>query len=189
MSSNIRVARICQHCGVTFEAKTTVTKFCSDPCGKRAYKANLRKHKVERSQRETKIIKDKPLEDLKAKEFLTVRDVALLLNSSKQTVYNLINSGIIHAVNIKVKKTLIKRSEIDNLFNLPEVVPVAKMEPKVKQLNENECYSMSEIQTKFGVSDKALYNLIKRNNVPKFQRGKYVYASKKIIDELLAAKN
>lgn len=86
MSSNIRVTRICQYCGMGFDAKTTVTKYCGDPCAKRAYKATLRKEKVEKSNKETKVIKEKPIENLKAKEFLTVRDAATLLNSSRQTV-------------------------------------------------------------------------------------------------------
>ena len=138
MSSNIRVSRICQHCGMGFEAKTTFTKYCGDPCAKRAYKAALRKQKVEKSNKETKAIKEKPIENLKAKEFLTVRDAATLLNSSRQTVYNLINSGNIHALNIKLKKTLVRRSEIDKLFNLPEVVPAPKDKPKIKDTKVDE---------------------------------------------------
>ena len=57
-----------------------------------------------------------PIEELKAKEFLTVRDMAKLLNCSIRTAYNLINRDLIKAVNISERKTLIKRSEIDKLF-------------------------------------------------------------------------
>ncbi|WP_431218056.1 hypothetical protein ACQ86N_02235 [Puia sp. P3] len=38
MSSNIRLKRVCEHCGKVFTAKTTVTKFCSDECAKKNYK-------------------------------------------------------------------------------------------------------------------------------------------------------
>jgi len=117
MSSNIRVTKICQYCGKDFEARTTVTKCCSDLCAKMFYKQKQWALKVEAATTETKRIKAKPIEDLKAKEFLTVREVAKLLNSSRQTVYEMINKGSLKAVNLKVKKTTVKRSEIDKLFN------------------------------------------------------------------------
>lgn len=117
MSSKIRLNRICQHCGNEFEARTTVTKYCGDNCAKRAYKVRQREAKIEVSNIETAKFASKPLEDIKAKEFLTVRDVATLLNSSRQTVYSLISSGSIKAVNIAQRKTIIKRSEIDKLFH------------------------------------------------------------------------
>lgn len=107
MSSNIKVSRICQFCGNEFEAKTTVTKFCSHKCSQRGYKAALRNKKVELSNQEVKAVKNAPYEHIKVKEFLTVKDAAALLNSSKQTIYNLINAGSIKASNIKLKKTLI----------------------------------------------------------------------------------
>lgn len=116
MSSNIRVQRICQHCGDEFEARTTVTKYCGDSCAKKAYKVRKRNEKIEASNQATSRIRIQPLEEIKAKEFLTVKDAAKLLNCCRQTVYTLINSGTLKAVNIKVKKTLIKRSEIDRLF-------------------------------------------------------------------------
>lgn len=116
MSSNIRLIRICQFCGKEFEAKTTVTQCCSDKCSKRWYKKKKQNEKVEASNVETKRIIMKPLEDIKAKEFLTVRDVAKLLTCSRQTIYNLINNGTLKATNLARKKTLVKRSEIDKLF-------------------------------------------------------------------------
>jgi excisionase family DNA binding protein len=116
MSSNIRVNRICQYCRKEFEARTTVTKTCSDYCAKRLYKQKHKQAKIEKSDAEVKVIKLKPIEDLKAKEFLTVKDLSKLLNCSIRTTYYLIANGNIKAVNIAKRKTLIKRSEIDKLF-------------------------------------------------------------------------
>lgn len=116
MSSNIRVQRICQHCGKSFEARTTVTKHCGQSCASRAYKVRLRNKKVERSQTETKAIENRPLEEIKSKEFLTVRDVAKLLSSSRQTVYSLIDAGTLKAFKLTDRKTLIRRADIDKLF-------------------------------------------------------------------------
>jgi len=117
MSSNIEVQRICQHCGKEFTARTTVTQYCGDDCAKRAYKARQRAARIEVSNKETLHIKIKPIEEIKAKEFLTVRDVATLLNCSVRSVYYYINSGNIKAVNLGERVTRVKRSDIDKLFN------------------------------------------------------------------------
>jgi excisionase family DNA binding protein len=116
MSSNIQVQRICQHCGKEFTARTTVTKYCSDDCAKRAYKQRVKVSKIEASNSETQRIKNRPVEEIKAKEFLTVTQVSKLLNCSRQNVYKLINSGKLKATNLLLKKTLVKRSDIDKLF-------------------------------------------------------------------------
>lgn len=116
MSSNIQVQRICQHCGNEFTARTTVTQYCGDTCAKRAYKARLKNSKIENSNKETVRIKTKPIEELKAKEFLTVKDVASLLNCSLRSVYYQIESGNIKAVNLGQRITRIKRSELDRIF-------------------------------------------------------------------------
>lgn len=116
MSSNIRIQRICLHCNKEFTAKTTVTKYCSDRCAKWAYKARQKTEKIEESNKETRQIVSMPFDVIQAKEYLTVLDAAKLLTCSRQTIYSLINAGRIKATNIKVKKTLIKRTEIDRLF-------------------------------------------------------------------------
>lgn len=187
MSSNIKITRVCRHCGNEFEAKTTVTKFCSLQCARRAYKAALKKDKIAKSNNEVRSVRQAPIELLKAKEFLTVRDVATLLNSSRQTVYNLINAGQIKASNIKLKKTLIKRSEIDRLFaagDEPPEIPDIQKDIKIEA-----CYHMSEILQKYTISEKALYDLIKRNEIPKLKKGKFSYVPKSKIDQLLNPKN
>ena len=38
MSSNIRINRICKHCGEVFVAKTFKTQFCSHSCNSKEYK-------------------------------------------------------------------------------------------------------------------------------------------------------
>ena len=116
MSSKIKITRICQYCGNEFTAKTTVTRCCSDNCAKRFYKLRQKELKIEKSNQETNNIRLRPVEELKQKEFLTVRDVSKLLSCSIRTTYNLISNGNIKAVNISKRKTLIKRSEIDRLF-------------------------------------------------------------------------
>ncbi|NQU88476.1 MAG: helix-turn-helix domain-containing protein [Mariniphaga sp.] len=115
MSSNIKVQRFCQHCNSEFTARTTVTKYCSDNCAKRAYKARMRAEKIEVSEKETTKIITQPIEILKAKEFLNVKETAILLGCSIRTVYRLIDKGIINAVNLGERITRIKRSDLNSL--------------------------------------------------------------------------
>lgn len=113
MSSKMRLNKICQYCGKEFEARKTTSKSCSDQCAKMLYKSRQRSEKIEATKAETLAIKS---EVLKAKEFLTVRDVATLLNCSVRTVYYYIGNGNIKAVNLGQRFTRVKRSDIDKLF-------------------------------------------------------------------------
>ena len=116
MSSNIRVQKICEYCGNEFTARKTVSRTCSDNCAKRLYKQKQRAEKIAITDKQTLIIKTKPIEEIKAKEFLTVRDLSKLLSCSIRTAYRIIENGNIKAVNLAQRKTIIKRSEIDKLF-------------------------------------------------------------------------
>lgn len=180
MSSNIEIERICQHCNKDFIAKTTVTRYCSDHCSKRGYKARKRAEKISVSVAEIQQIRQKPIEDLKAREFLTVMQVSKLIGCSKQNVYKLINTGKLKATNILIKKTIVKRSEIDKLFEAKEKVKPTQLKP----LDIAECYTISEVQEKFKISQSAFQNIMKRNNIQKMQKGKFVYVPKVIINDI-----
>lgn len=115
MSSNIQVQRICQHCGKEFTARTTVTQYCSDACAKRAYKAKKRLERVEGSNKETQRVRNKPMEDLKAKDFLTISETCELLSLSRWTIWRAIKNEELKAAKIG-RRTLIRRSDLDILF-------------------------------------------------------------------------
>ena len=185
MSSNIKVQRICQYCGTEFTARTTVTKYCSHRCGSAANKTLKRAEKVQKSNTETKQIKTKPIEELKAKEFLTVREVARLLNCSVRSAYYYIESGTIKAVNLGQRITRVKRSDIDKLFEQPQPVNVTP-QPEQKPFDISDCYTLTEVQGKYGISETALQNLIKRNSIPKIKKGWFAYVPKTVIDKLLS---
>ena len=183
MSSKIEVHRICQHCSNEFTARTTVTKYCSDNCAKRAYKARKRDEKIKQSNAETIRIKQQPIEQLKTKEFLTVREVAQLLNCSIRSAYYYIESGTISAVNLGQRLTRVKRSEIDKLFQSSNKLKTK--EPEQILYDIKDCYTLTEIQNKYGVSESTVQQLVKRNNIHKIKKGWYAYVPKEIIDELL----
>ncbi len=186
MSSNIRIKRVCQHCGKDFIAKTTSTQYCGPDCSKKAYKAKKRAEKIDASNKETASSKSN-IEIIKQKEFLTVRDASVLLNCSIRAVYYLIENKDIKATNLSERKTLIRRSEIDKLF---EKAHVATPQPKTAAVKFKykieDCYTIGEVQKKFNISDSALTDIIKRNGILKLKKGWYVYVPKKEIDKLLS---
>lgn len=118
MSSNIRIQRICEYCNNEFTARTTLTKYCSHTCNRKHYKAKVKQTKIDISNKKTKSKVNSTLDKIKVKEFLTVGEVAVLLNCSKRTIYRHINNGSIIAINLGNRLTRIKKSTLDNLFEL-----------------------------------------------------------------------
>ena len=193
MSSNIEVKRLCQHCSKEFTARTTVTKYCSDKCSKAAYKARKRAEKVNRSNTETTRIKQQPIEDIKAKDYLSINEVCKLIGISRRTVYRLIEQGDIKKIKIG-SRTLIKRSALNRLLENKETGKPEIPEQQKQDLNDwkqagnfdiNDCYTLSEVQQKYNISESAVQQIIKRNNIPKIKKGWYAYVPKTIIDSLL----
>ncbi len=116
MSSNILIQRICQNCNIEFTAKTKYTKYCSNNCAKNAWRKRKQTEKVKVVNRRTKkklAIEKAPAKD---KEFLTVNDVALLLNCTNRTIYHLIETNKLEATNLGTRVTRIKRTNLDKLF-------------------------------------------------------------------------
>ncbi|WP_247236423.1 helix-turn-helix domain-containing protein [Telluribacter sp. SYSU D00476] len=185
MSSTIRINRICEFCGAEFTARTTVTGYCSDPCRKRAYKARKRGEKVETSHQQTKAVKDRPMEAIKAREFLSIADTAALVGISRRTLYRVIERKGIQVGKVG-SRTIIRRSDIDRLFEQPEPIVFKVESPSIKkEFQESDFYSLTEIKSKFNLTESTLYNLIRRNGVERVQRGKFIYVDRATIDKLL----
>ena len=187
MSSNISVKRVCQYCGKEFAAKTTVTKYCSLQCNSTHYKAKVRAAKVDASNTETVKTKEKgrAVEELNAKTFLSIEEASRLVGISRRTVYRLVERD-----GLKVGKagsrTIIRRSDLEGLLfsQVAAPLPITKSKPP-KPIDVADCYSLNEIRERYGISDKAIWELIKRNDIPKLRRGKFVFVPKEPIDTLL----
>lgn len=187
MSSNIRTERVCQHCGQGFIAKTTVTQYCGDSCAKKAYKARHKQAKIANSEKETKAIKLKPITELKAKEFLSIAETCQLLGLSRWTVWRALKSNELVATKVG-RRTIIKRSNLEKLFEQP--TPVLKQQDETpSEIPLSDCYTMSEAQKEYGISEKALYDVIKRNSIPKIKKGRFAYVPKIELDSLLNIKH
>jgi len=114
MSSNIRIEKICMNCGIKFTARTTVTQFCSDNCAKISYKKRKRQGKILNAiDRDRQANPFNPI--VKQKDFLSIEETCQLVGASRWTIYRLIDNGRLRAGKLG-RRTIIKRTEIDNLF-------------------------------------------------------------------------
>lgn len=190
----MEIKRICEWCNTEFIAQRSTTKYCSHTCNSRAYKAKKRGEKIEQidpSKRKSPPVKNqRKYNDINSKEFLSAKELAVLLNCSLRTTYRLINTGVINSFNFGERKTIIRRIDIDALFNKSKTVNTTttlNTDPNKIDMTPDfsETYTIGELSTKFGLSEKGAYNLLKINKVPKQKRGKYTHVPKSIIDELL----
>ncbi len=113
MSSNMRINKTCQYCNKPFVARKTTSICCSDHCSKRAYKKRKRDEKI------AKVVEaqNQPFNPVvQEKEFLSIKDVCMLLGASRWTIYRLIDKGELNVAKIG-NRTIVRRNEIDKLFN------------------------------------------------------------------------
>jgi predicted DNA-binding protein (UPF0251 family) len=188
MSSNFTIKRKCVHCKKTFDAKTTVTRFCGRLCNKRHNSAKQRNEKLEAEKQQPIILSARMTQLVQDVEFLDTQKAALLLGVSRNLIYHLINTGKLKAYNLSIRKTIVLKKDIDLLFQTGALIimPKSKLSkmPKI-----DDCYNMGEIHAKFEISESALYNLIKRNDIAKFQVGRFTYVTKKSINPFLLNQN
>ena len=179
MSSNIKVTRICEFCKNEFVAQTTVTRFCSHKCSKALWRAVAKGVKIQKSDDETNKIKFGDIEVIKAKEFLSINQTSQLFGISRRTIYRIIARGELDIAKFG-NRTVIRRCDLDTFFALPLT---QSLSPPVQEFPGLEnCYTITEILKKFGMSNGALYKLIQRHGIFKYSVGKYNYVAKKDID-------
>ena len=100
MSSNLRIVKVCEFCKQEFIARKTTSQTCSDPCAKRLYKLRQREKAISRTKLETEVkkkpkayITEEQVRMIQAKEWLTLKEAALLLNVSPLTLRRWVLAG------------------------------------------------------------------------------------------------
>jgi len=120
MSSNMRILKICEFCRNEFVAKTTVTQCCSDACAKRLYKARLREKLISRAKMETEVkrkpeayITEEQIKAMQAKEWLTLKEAAILLNVSPLTLRRWTLAGKVRSEKVGRKHLFMSKTLLD----------------------------------------------------------------------------
>jgi excisionase family DNA binding protein len=113
--------------------QTTTTRFCGHKCASREYKQRKREEKVQTTlsdqiksgtsanSENLQSLQSLPIKtgnfiNLRDKEFLSVQETAILLGASRWTIQRMIQREELKAGKLG-RRTIIPRSEIDNLFN------------------------------------------------------------------------
>ena len=106
--------KTCEYCGKQFTAQKSSTRFCSKSCADRANKERIRKWTqtvVETKDRIETIQNSQSFGDI-----LSPRTLALYLGVSLRTAYRYLENGMIPAITTN-KKTFVRRSDVDKLFD------------------------------------------------------------------------
>lgn len=191
MSSNFTITRICQHCGTEFQARTTVTRFCSHACNSRFYKVEAKQKKIQLSTLQTAAKRAEQKMQLINKEMLNVKEVAQFIGTTTRTIHYMIKSGRLKAYNFGIRMTRVLRSELIKLVeSFEDIVPI---EPKPRleredRLTRKNCYSVDEIRKTHGMSREAIYDLVKKKKIPKLRDGRHIYLLKTAVDAVFLHK-
>ncbi|WBV54145.1 helix-turn-helix domain-containing protein [Chryseobacterium gambrini] len=186
--SKLKIPRVCEHCSKPFEAKTVITRFCSVSC---ANKAGKERKKLEKEQKEKETLLKKysnKIAEVQTREFISIAEAKVMYGISKDTLHRLIKRGIISSVNLGVRLTRVKRSDLDAMFT---EVKVPYQKEKIQEENEFEvgnCYTLSEVSQKYNANPSTVSGIIRKNNIPKKKVGSFVYVPKKRIDEIFDGK-
>lgn len=175
-----KIQKTCAVCGREFTPKTVKSLYCSRECGEAAYrkKKAVRKKNMQLQQIAENVPSDRP--------YISVSEAIALFGVAKSTLYRLIRSGQIPAINLGTRLLRISRSELEQMFPKRET-PIAKETTpvhKLYSLEPEDCYTIGEISKKFGISESSVYKHIRQYSIPTRQVGKYVYAPKSEIDNL-----
>lgn len=146
MSSNLRIVKICAYCKQEFIARKTTTETCSDRCAKRFYKVKQKEEAIRRAEVET-VVKREPkafitegeIKAVQAKEWLTLKEAALLLNVSPLTLRRWTLDGKVKSIKVG-RKHAFKRVELIKIIGLnnPDIFDSVARDDGIGPLGKND---------------------------------------------------
>lgn len=183
MSTNIHILKVCEYCEQEFEARTTVTKYCSQKCRVKAYK--------KRDKKSLPKVSSKPFRNQNSTayspfNYITIKEASVLIGCSANTIYDMLKKDRLSSFNIRKRKTKVLRSEIEKIIGK---TALSSSTHKREYVKIKDCWSINEIVLIYGLSASALYNKLKKSNIQKFRKGKSVFVSKVSIQRLLGSRD
>ena len=121
MSSNIRIKKVCEHCGEIFMARTTITRYCSHKCNSADYKKKEKQNKIEQSNQQTKnkILDQQEViqpEIKVSKELVNVKELSVITSLSERTLFRLIKDKKFPKMKIG-KRLVFNKDAVINYLN------------------------------------------------------------------------
>ena len=180
MKAKEPIKKICEFCGREFEAYTQTARYCSHECNCKAYRAIKRKEVISLSaSMASKTKRERAKVDLSGREYLNISEAASLLGWCKQTVYNYCHKGIIPAKRLSQRTTLIRKKDIEALFD--EVEPYEVLTTGERK-SIDEWYTIDEITEKYGLLRHRIRKIINAENIPTKKAGTRTLIAKSRID-------
>lgn len=174
------IKKICEFCGCEFDAYTQNARYCSHDCNRKAYRDIKRKEVISLTASiasQTK--RERAKTDLAGREYLSIMEAAMLLGWCKQTVYNYCHKGIIPAKRLSRRTTLIRKKDIEALFEDTEPYEVLATGER-KQIDE--WYTIDEVTEKYGLLRHRIRKIINAEGIPTKKAGTRTLIAKGKID-------
>ena len=175
-TSKFKVLKTCEFCGKEFYAQKVSTRFCCKRCNELAYKQRRRQKQI--IEAEARVLQ-KPIEEIRNNEFLSLHDTSVLFGITKRSVYNLIYSGVLQAFKLTSRLTIVRKTDIERMFEGRAYSKNVK--PERKPITE--FYTTKEIKEKYGVSDGWIFKIGKEKNIPKILHHGKTYWSKQHVEK------
>lgn len=180
MKAKEPIKKVCEFCGREFEAYTQTARYCSHECNCKAYRAIKRQEVISLSaSMASRTKREKAKVDLSSREYLSISEAASLLGWCKQTVYNYCHKGIIPAKRLSQRTTLIRKKDIEALFD--EIEPYEVLTTGERKPID-EWYTIDEITEKYGLLRHRIRKIINAENIPTKKAGTRTLIAKSRID-------
>ncbi|OAV72343.1 DNA binding domain, excisionase family [Bacteroidales bacterium Barb6] len=174
------IRKVCEYCGNEFEAFKSTVRYCSLSCNRKAYKEIKRQEVIALTESLTgKETKEETVKNLSGQEYLSVSEADQILGWCKQSVYNYCHKGIIPAIRISRRTTLIRRMDIDTLFNEIEsyqVLPANNRKPA------DDWYTLADITERYGILRHQIRKIVNAENIPTKKDGTHTLVAKNKTD-------
>ena len=172
--------RNCPICGSAFTPKTINSRYCSEQCSRKAYK---RKVAEEKRQQELDAIAESVPDN---RPYISVPEAIAIYGVAKSTLYRLIRQGHIPAINLGTRLLRIDRQKLESIFppRQKSVKEESVQEPMLFDLSIENCYTISEVSEKYGISQTAITKHIRKFGIPMRHHANRIYVPKTEIHKL-----
>lgn len=174
------IRKICEFCGGEFEAYTQIARYCSHDCNRKAYREIKRKEVVSLTAFMTSQTKrERAKTNLSERDYLSISEAATIMGVSRWTIYRNVVKGIIPAKRLSQRTTLIRKKDIEALF---DIIGPYEVLTTGEQKSIDEWYTIDEITKKYGLLRHRIRKIINVEGIPTKKVGTRTLIAKGKID-------
>ena len=116
--------------------------------------------------------------------YISVPEAIALYGVAKSTLYRLIRTGHIPAINLGTRLLRIDRQKLESIFPIRQEQKKEESQPMLFDLSLENCYTISEVAEKYNLSIPTVSNHIRKHGIPMRHQGKSIYVPKTEIHKL-----